>query len=151
MLSIKAHNVAADGVAAPISISEIDDKDLPHHIIEFVYEYGGEDLFTALKNADGQKIVEVMVSVVKIMAKLELNQIFHSDIKPGNIVISNGVVKMVDFGVAMYFDTKTQMLSTKTLKGGTVLYLPPEVIINKKGKPASIDVYCWGSQISAFC
>ena len=87
MLSIKAHKAAADGVVTPISISETDDKFLPHHIIEFVYEYGGENLLTALKDVDGHEIVEVMNSVVRIMAKLELKQIYHSDIKPENIVI----------------------------------------------------------------
>lgn len=44
LISIKAHEAASDGVVVPISFSEIDDKYLPHHIIELVYEYGGDDL-----------------------------------------------------------------------------------------------------------
>ena len=151
MISIKAHEAASDGVVAPISFSEIDDKFLPHHIIELVYEYGGQDLDTALKNADGKKIMDAMESVVRIMAKFEQKQIFHSNIKPGNIVVFNGVVKLVDFGEAMVFDNKTQMLTTKTLRGGTISYLPPEVVKNLKGKLTAIngsltalDVYCWG-------
>ena len=144
MMSIKAHEAAPDGVVAPISFSEIDDIHLPHHIIEMVYEYGGEDLDTALKNADGKKIMDTMESVVRIMAKLEQKQIFHADIKPGNIVVFDGVVKLLDFGVAMVFDSKARMLTTKSLRGGTIPYLPPEVVKNLKGGPTAIDVYCWG-------
>ena len=143
-VSVKAHEAASDGVVTPISFSEMEDTDFPHHIIELVYEYGGEDLITALKDADGQKIMDVMGSVARTMAKLEKNKIFHSDIKPGNIVISNGVVKLVDFGEAMYFSSESKMFTTKALRGGTIPYLPPEVVKNLKGEPRSVDVYCWG-------
>ena len=143
MISIKAHEAAADGVVTPISMAEIDDKYLPHHVIEFVYEYGGEDLLTALKSANGKKIMEIMGSVVRIMAKLELKSIFHSDIKPQTIAVSNGAVKLISFGVSICFDSKDRMFSTQELRGGTLPYLPPEVVKNHRGIPTAVDVYCW--------
>ena len=51
---------------------------------------------------------------------------------------------MFDFGVSMKFNTKSRMLSTKTIKGGTEPYLSPEVINNRQGRPSAIDVYGWG-------
>ena len=130
-LSIEAYKAASDGVVTPISFAETDDRYLPEHIIELVYEYGGDNILTALKNADGKKIIEVMVSVAKIMSKLENHKIFHSDIKPENIVISNGVVKILDCGVSMVFDNKTSMVHTKALKGGFPYFNSAPKKINK--------------------
>ena len=53
-------------------------------------------------------------------------------------------MKLVNFGEAMVFDSKARMLTTKSLRGGTIPYLPPEVVKNRKGEPIAIDVYCWG-------
>ena len=143
-LSIKAYQIARDGVVALISFKKIEKTDLNETIFEIVYEYGGDNFLTAFKDANGQKIMDAMETVAKIMARLESENIFHSDIKPENIVISNGVVKLVDFGVSMKFDTKTSMLVTKELMGGTSLYLPPEVLETEKGKPTTVDAYSWG-------
>ena len=143
-LSKKAYEAAGDGVVKPISCEEAEDTKLQTFCFEAVYEYGGENLLTALENSDAKEIMDVMEDVAQIMAKIETKGIFHSDIKPQNIVISNDVVKLLDFGVAMSFDQKTRLFSTKNLKGGTLIYLPPEVLEKEKGKPAAVDVYSWG-------
>ena len=133
-LSMKAYKAARDSVVVPISFEEVEDTELNEHVIEIVYEYGGDDLLTALENKTGEEIMKVMGSVAKAMACLEAKNIFHSDIKPENIVISDGVVKLLDFGVAMSMDRKTRMLITKDLKGGTFAYLPPEVLETHRGE-----------------
>ena len=125
---------------APILYEEAEDEDLKEYSVEAVYEYGGENLLTALKNATGLEVMKVMGAVARIMAKLEIEHIFHSDLKPANIVIANGVVKLLDFGVAMTLNQETRMLSTKNLKGGTFRYLPPEVLTSTQGKPTAVDV-----------
>ena len=143
-LAMKAYKAARDGVVLPISFEEIIDNVLGEYCFEAVYEYGGENLLTALKNSNARDIMNVMRTVAKIMARLEVKNIFHSDIKPANIVISDGVVKLLDFGVAMVIDSKTLMFKTKSLKGGTLIYLPPEVLKSQQGEPTAVDVYAWG-------
>ena len=53
---MKAYNAAKYGVVRPISIEEIKDNGLGESGMESIYEYGGNDLHTALKDADGRKI-----------------------------------------------------------------------------------------------
>lgn len=72
--------------------------------------------------------------------------IFHSDIKPENILITeDGVAKAVDFGIAQ---TVNRTLSTSEARSilGTIAYLAPEVI---QGEPpdARSDVYSLGLTI----
>ena len=60
-------------------------------------------------------------------------KIFHGDIKPGNILIKEGVAKFTDFGTSLLYDCSQNFLQTKPnygeLKGLTVLYTPPEITI----------------------
>ena len=86
-LSIKAYKIAQDGIVVPISYEETTNKDLNEYIMEIVYEYGGDNILTALKDATGQEVMDAMGTLAKTMSRLESNKIFHSDIKPKNIVI----------------------------------------------------------------
>ena len=111
-LSVKAYKAAHNGVIKPMDFCEINDDVLHEYVLESIYEYGGDDLSVALSNADSKMIMEVMTDVASTMAVLEEDKIFHSDIKPENIVIKNGGVKILDFGVYMKFYTITQMHET---------------------------------------
>src|SRR5438309_11882023 len=65
--------------------------------------------------------------------------VIHRDIKPANIVVTrDGVVKVVDFGIARLADTsKTQ---TGTLLG-TLAYMSPEQIRGERAADASVDIW----------
>lgn len=143
-LSVKAYNAASDGVVAPISFEQMNDEMVSKHVIEMIYEHAGESLLSALENAEGSKVVEAMKTVVRTMSRLTRYNIFHLAIRPENIAISNEVVKMFNFGVTLEYDDKTGNLSIKAKMDKMNLYLPPEVITNKKGAPGPIDVYGWG-------
>ena len=140
----KAYKIAKEGVARPIDIKDIKDDLRSEHIIEMLFEYCGTNLLAALKDADTKTIMDAMMQVALTMAKLEEKKIFHSDLKPENLAILNGVVKVLDFGISMSFDKKSQMLTTKTMKGATFPYLAPEVFGTYKGHPTPVDVYAWG-------
>ena len=142
--AIKAYNVDRNGVARPIDIKEFEDTVYSEHVVEMLFEYCGNDLLTALKDADAKRIMDVMTKVALIMENLEEKKVFHSDLKPENIGINNNVVKILDFGTSMILDKKSQMLTIKFLKGATYPYLAPEVFVIHQGRPTPIDVYAWG-------
>lgn len=66
-------------------------------------------------------------------------EIIHRDLKPENILIgNNNELKICDFGLAKYVDTKTR---TKTFKGGgTMPYMAPECWLYESNTIA-MDIY----------
>lgn len=73
--------------------------------------------------------------------------IFHRDIKPDNIMISeNGKVKIMDYGIAKVFNSKKNTNIGITL--GTLEYAPPEQINGSHNSiNASSDIYALGNTI----
>ena len=88
------------------------------------------------------EVVDIMLQVTDGMAHAHDSYIIHRDIKPQNIMIlSNGVIKITDFGVATALNS-TQLTQTNSVMG-TVHYLPPEQA-NGKGSTIRSDIYSMG-------
>jgi len=69
--------------------------------------------------------------------------VIHRDLKPGNIMISsNGVAKLMDFGIARPVDVSFETLDG--LVSGTLPYLAPEQI-EKKKLDVRTDLYALGT------
>lgn len=75
---------------------------------------------------------------------LHQNRIVHHDIKLENVVIFNSsTAKLIDFGCARYMDPE-EPLDIEHL-GGTLQYLPPEVVANKTIRSSpSLDAWALG-------
>jgi serine/threonine-protein kinase len=68
--------------------------------------------------------------------------VIHRDLKPGNIMIcSNGIVKLMDFGIARPADVSFHTMDG--LVAGTLQYLAPEQL-EKKQLDATTDLYALG-------
>lgn len=53
----------------------------------------------------------------------------HADLKPANLVIVNGSIKIIDFGISMKCSANTTAIH-RTDNIGTVNYMSPEAIAN---------------------
>jgi eukaryotic-like serine/threonine-protein kinase len=77
--------------------------------------------------------IDITLQIAKGLAKAHEQNITHRDIKPGNIIITEeGVVKIVDFGIAKLAGKTKVTMTGATL--GTVTYMSPE-----QAKGAEID------------
>jgi len=116
---------------------------LSHKNIVTIYDLGEEagKAYMAMEFLDGEDIkqlitsgvrvpieskVEYMIEVLEGLAHAHQKGIFHRDVKPGNIYITNsGQVKILDFGLA-------RMASSDITKTGLVMgtpnYMSPEQI-----------------------
>jgi eukaryotic-like serine/threonine-protein kinase len=140
-----------------ITIHEIDHADgADFMVMEFV---NGKTL-QQLIQASGLPVAEVLkfaIPVASALAAANTLGIVHRDVKPGNIMVgTNGVVKVLDFGLAKLTapsdseaDGATRTIQATTEEGiilGTAAYMSPE---QAQGKPvdARSDIFSLGAML----
>ncbi len=102
--------------------------EMPYFVMEYVE---GVDLGTASKinEISHTNKVDIIIQLLKALAYAHQNNVIHRDIKPENILIDdNGNVKILDFGIAQFYEEK-QEVSNQTTSGtvmGTYNYMSPE-------------------------
>lgn len=71
--------------------------------------------------------------------------VYHRDIKPQNVLLYKGVVKVSDFGLSRFVSRDTTTITNTDMKAGTQGYMPPE-FYNGVFKDGTIegDVYMIG-------
>ena len=74
--------------------------------------------------------------------------VYHRDIKPQNVLLYKGVVKVSDFGLSRFVSRDTTTITSTDMKAGTQGYMPPE-FYNGVFKDGTIegDVYMIGKTL----
>lgn len=94
-----------------------------------------------------QRNIEIISEIAGALCHLHANGIIHRDLKPDNILISDqGVVKVIDFGIALILDRSLlKRSSTSDDKAiGTPVYISPEQAENPSQATFSSDIYSLG-------
>ena len=115
-----------------VKVYDFDLQDgIPYLVMELL---DGETLETVIKTqlVAGQPIrlldkIEIMQQVAKGLQYAHSENVIHRDIKPGNImVLPNGAVKVMDFGIARVVDKDGTRRTRQGDLAGTILYMAPE-------------------------
>lgn len=94
--------------------------------MDFVRGYSVEELLTKRPRLDPLEATRIVLGIARGLAYLEEQGLVHRDIKPANIIVSTeGIPKLVDFGIAKMTDRDCS-LTTKGIILGTPYYLSPE-------------------------
>lgn len=118
------------------------DADSDHWIImEYV---AGDTLDTVLKRTPTGLPVETvhkwLQGMVAGLGYLHSRGLVHRDMKPANVFMENGVVKIGDVGLSKFISPSRHSAQTQSV--GTVHYMAPEVAKGKYGR--EVDVYALG-------
>lgn len=98
-----------------------------------------------------ERAVEIFQKICRAVCHAHQQGFAHRDIKPANILTSrDGVVKLVDFGLAKDFENESAPgasiggLTATTDHFGTAYYLAPERILGTKDIGPPSDIYALG-------
>lgn len=112
---------------------------LPDYIIILMEICEGGDLKDVLEKGISERITrDLMKQLVRSYLHLLKFSIVHRDIKPTNILISNGVLKLIDFGLSKVLATDL----TQTICGSP-LYMAPEILY-KQDYDGNADIWSMG-------
>lgn len=91
------------------------------------------------------QVVDILTQTARGLARAHAAGIVHRDIKPANIIVTNdGLVKILDFGLAKVADATVTKTATSL---GTIAYMAPEQI---NGGPASAASDVWALGVVAY-
>ena len=123
----------------PNIIRFLDAGRLPNSSWFIVMEYAeGETFDRALESHPDLKTVLSWLHQASLgLDFLHRKNVTHGDLKPANILISDGNVRLIDFGFA-----KQNATANKSLRGGTEGFMPPERTSSRAG-----DVFAFGKVI----
>lgn len=113
-----------------------------------VMEYlEGSDLSQLLKikgSLSESEIDNIFNQTLKALQFAHERGVVHRDIKPSNIyVLSDGTVKILDFGIAKILDNTSELTQTGS-QMGTPVYMSPEQVRSDKSIDHRTDIYSLG-------
>ncbi|XP_057596260.1 dual specificity protein kinase TTK isoform X2 [Hippopotamus amphibius kiboko] len=106
------------------------DYEITDQYIYMVMECGNIDLNTWLKKKKSINPWErksYWKNMLEAVYTIHQHGIVHSDLKPANFLIVDGMLKLIDFGIANQMQPDTTSI-VKDSQVGTVNYMPPEAI-----------------------
>jgi tetratricopeptide (TPR) repeat protein len=88
--------------------------------------YEGETLKQKLENGPVPvgEALEIAAEVAEGLAKAHAQGVVHRDVKPGNLMVTEDGIKVLDFGLAKFADALQLTMPGSTV--GTVAYMSPE-------------------------
>ena len=128
---IRIHDMLSSGGLSAISM-------------EYFESHGIDEMLRKKKHFDNQEGLDILLQVANGMAAAHHQEVIHRDLKPSNILMNDeGLVKIVDFGIASASSSSDSTLTKTGSIIGTPAYLSPE---RAKGQEADqrSDIYALG-------
>jgi predicted Ser/Thr protein kinase len=112
--------------------------------VYIAYEYAPgrtlREVLRAKELTDAEK-VETCAQLLEAIAHAHQRGVVHRDVKPANVLVADGCVKLLDFGLASFEEAET--LTAVGDVPGTLAYISPERLAGDEGTSAA-DVWAAG-------
>ncbi len=95
-----------------------------------------QTILDALQNKSLEDKIELIHQLLQALAYLHRRGVLHRDLKPDNVLVIDGVVRILDFGLSM-------SATGSSLSSGTPIYMAPELFEGAR-YTAAADLYAIG-------
>ena len=130
-------------------VAEVVDADLdcdpPYIVTRYVPGLTLEEVVSAGGPVTGAALSRLGYGLAQALSAVHAAGVVHRDLKPGNVMISDGEPVVIDFGIAQ-LPENTRLTMTGMFMG-TPGYLAPEVIEGRESS-SSADVHSWGATMA---
>lgn len=126
-------------------VSDTYDSEKPYYVMP---NCGKSFVDVANSNTSELNLLGYVISFCEAIQFAHKNGVYHRDIKPQNVLLYKGVVKVSDFGLSRFVSRDTTTITNTDMKAGTQGYMPPEFYngVFKNGTVEG-DVYMIGKTI----
>lgn len=111
-----------------------DDQRYPYFTMDFLPE--AETIVEAAGPEPLHEKIDLVIQLLEALTYLHRRGVLHRDLKPANVLVVDGKVRLVDFGLAVRSHDQTEIT-------GTIAYIAPEVLQGKAPNVVS-DLYAIG-------
>lgn len=112
-----------------------DQERRPYYTMTLLHQ--PQDILSAVRHCSFTQKIDLLVQILQALAYLHRQGILHRDLKPANILLDqHNTLKLLDFGLATVSGSKGD-------PRGTLVYMPPEVLMQQPATPRS-DLYTLG-------
>jgi len=124
------------------------DHETPYLVVEYVDGPSLEEVVSERGPVPAGDLHSVAVGVAAALAAIHGAAVIHRDLKPSNVLLSLGLPKVIDFGIARALEVTSRHTRTDQMVG-TVSYMAPERLDSALGDitPAA-DIFAWGAVVA---
>lgn len=116
-----------------------DDRHQPYYTMELLE--GARTILDAGNDRPQDEQINLLAQTLRSLAYLHRRGITHRDLKPSNVLVMDGQVKVLDFGLSVA--TESQRGEAAAPTAGTLAYMAPEVLTSGVANPLT-DLYAVG-------
>jgi serine/threonine protein kinase len=125
----------------------IDDEGLAAFVMEYIEGNTLGEFLEKKGRLSDSEIRDLMNQMLDVLVYIHGKNVAHKDIKPSNFILGiNGVVKLIDFGIAKnhFWDPLEANLEDISWLMGSPMYMSPEQAMDIKDITAKSDIYSLG-------
>lgn len=120
----------------------------PYLVMEYVRGVTLQRFLEELGTCDETTALRIVLEIASALRYLHQRGLTHRDIKPANVILTpEGVVKLVDLGLARPLEDETWAVAEAGMAVGTPEYMSPEQIWGQSDLDTRSDLYSLGATL----
>src|SRR5262245_53569022 len=119
-----------------------DEQGMPFFTMDL--EENASNIIDAGRDCATSVQIDLIVQMLRALAYLHRHGILHRDLKPDNVAVVGGQVKLLDFGLSTYLEA---IQPPGTYWAGTLAYMAPEML---RGQPITVATDLYGIGMVAY-